>query len=210
MSLRRNGQFLLTGAIGAILWLLLTFLIPGPQGVTGPGSITTNIVAILSGLLLLVGLPAIYRAQAKQIGILGLLSVVLLGIAIVLVLLVLSGVEILDVTIPGSIPHTGDGPPLLALIPAILGSVLLFVGGLIVGITTIRAHVFTAVIGWVILIGSVLMLLTLPVSNTLGVTGLILKNSAAALLFAGLAWAGAVCSSRVNSTHASKSVLQRN
>ncbi len=127
MSLRLNGQFLMVGAIGAILASLLIFLIPGPEGPTGIGSIPTNVVFVLSGLFLLVGLPALYRAQAKQIGILGLAGVVLLWVATVLLFLVLSGVQILDVAVPGSIPHPGgDGPPPLAIIPMILGVVLTF------------------------------------------------------------------------------------
>jgi len=210
MSIRLQGQLLLIGAIGAILWLLLMFLIPGPDGLSGPGSIPTNVVAVLSGLLLLVGLPALYRVQAKQIGILGLVGVVLLWVGIILVLLFLSTVQILDVAVPGSIPHPGGhGPPPLALIPAILGRVLLVIGGVIVGITTIRAHIFAAAIGWVILIACILVLLTFPVNDT-GVPGLILVNSVAALLFAGLAWAGATLSFRGNATQVSESSVQRN
>jgi signal transduction histidine kinase len=166
MSVRLNGQFLLTGAIGAILSLLFIFLIPGPQGITGPGSIPANMVAVLSGLLLLAGLPALYRAQAKQIGILGFVGVVLLWVGMVLFLLVLSGVQILDVAMPDSIPHPGgDGPPPLALIPAILGGVLIVIGSAVVGITTIRAHVLAAAIGWIIISSSLLLLLMGPVGG---------------------------------------------
>src|SRR6266571_6117828 len=102
MSLRLNGQFLLAGAIGAILASLLIFLIPGPDGFGGPGSIPTNVVFVISGVFLLVGLPALYRVQAKQIGVLGLVGVALLWVATVLLLLVLSFVQILDLTVPGS------------------------------------------------------------------------------------------------------------
>src|SRR2546426_456605 len=166
MSLRLQGQLLLVGAIGAILASLLIFLIPGPDGTGGPGSIPTNVVFVLSGLILLVGLPALYRAQAKQIGRWGLAGVVLLWIATVLLLLVLSGVPILDVVVPGSIPHPGgEGPPPLAIIPMILGVLLTLIGGVIVGITTIRAHVFTAAIGWIILVSPVLLLLKVLAGN---------------------------------------------
>ena len=93
MSIRLHGQLLLVGAIGAILATLLVFLLPGPDGITGSDSIPTNVVAVLSGLLLLVGLPALYRAQAKQVGTLGLVGVVLLWIAAVSNLLVLTSVQ---------------------------------------------------------------------------------------------------------------------
>lgn len=208
MSIRLQGQLLLVGAIGAILSLLLIFLVPGPEGITGPGSIPTNVVAVLSGLLLLAGLTALYRAQAKQMGILGLVGVVLLWVGMVLFLIVLSFVQILDVAVPGSIPHPGgDGPPPLAIIPAILGGVLIVIGGAIAGITTIRAHVFPAAMGWLIIISAVLLLLTSPVGGSLGN---ILKDSAVALLFAGLAWAGAILSFRGKPTRVSGSSVQRN
>ncbi len=208
MSLRLNGQFLMVGAIGAILASLLIFLIPGPEGPTGIGSIPTNVVFVLSGLFLLVGLPALYRAQAKQIGILGLAGVVLLWVATVLLFLVLSGVQILDVAVPGSIPHPGgDGPPPLAIIPMILGVVLTLIGGVIVGITTIRAHVFTAAIGWILIVSPVLLLLRVPLGGLLGV---ILTSTCLGLFYAGLAWAGATLSFRGNHRQVSQSSVLRN
>jgi hypothetical protein len=209
MSVRLNGQFLLVGAIGAILASLLIFLIPGPEGPTGIGSIATNVVFVLSGLFLLVGLPALYRAQAKQIGILGLAGVVLLWVAAVLLFLVLSFVQILDVAAPGSIPHPGgEGPPPLAIIPLILGVVLTVIGGVIVGITTIRAHVLRTSIGWVILISSVLLLLSAPVGGR-GLLGVILTSTCLGLFYAGLAWAGVALSFRKNPTQVSESSVQR-
>jgi hypothetical protein len=209
MSLRLQGQFLLVGAIGAILASLLIFLIPGPDGIGGPGSIPTNVVFVISGVLLLVGLPVLYRAQAKQIGILGLVGVVFLWVATIFLFFVLSGIKILDLTVPGLIPHQGgDGPPPLAITSMILGVLLTLIGGVIVGITTIRLHVFTAAIGWIILVSPVLLLLTAPAGN--GLLGIILTSSCLALFYAGLAWAGATLSFRGNSTQVSKSAVQRN
>jgi hypothetical protein len=209
MSLRLNGQFLLAGAIGAILASLLIFLLPGPDGVGGPGSIPTNAVFVISGVFLLVGLPALYRAQAKQIGRWGLVGVMLLWVATVLLFFVLSGVQILDVTVPGSIPHPGgEGPPPLAIIPMILGVVLTLIGGVIVGIMTIRARVFAAAIGWIILVSPVLLLLTALAGN--GLLGVMLTSICLGLFYAGLAWAGAALSFRRNPTQISASEVQRN
>ena len=209
MSLRLNGRFLLVGSIGAILASLLIFLLPGPDGIGGPGSIPTNVVFVISGVLLLVGLPALYRAQAKQIGILGLVGVVLLWVATIFLFLVLSGVQILDVAVPGSIPHPGgEGPPPLAIIPFILGVLLTLIGGVIVGITTIRAHVFAATVGWILIVSPVLLLLTVPAGN--GLLGIILTSTCLGLFYAGLAWAGATLSFRGNATQVSESSVQRN
>jgi hypothetical protein len=130
MSVRLQGQFLLAGAIGEILASLLIFLLPGPEGPTGPGSIPTNLVFVMSGVLLLIGLPALYRTQAKQIRLLGLIGVVLLWVATICLFFVLSAVKILGVAVPGLILHPGgEGPPLLAIISMILGVVLTLIGG---------------------------------------------------------------------------------
>ena len=203
MSLRLQSQLLLTGAIGAILSLLLIFLIPGPEGLSGPGSIPADAVAVLSGLLLLAGLPALYTAQAKQIGIPGLVGVLLLWVGTVLYLLVLSGIQLHDVAIWSSIPKGVDGPPPLALFSVILGSTLIVIGGAIVGITTIRAQVLAAAIGWSILISCVVFLLTFPLAASGGSLGNILSDGGIALVFASLAWAAATLSTRVKLAQAS-------
>ncbi len=211
MSVRLQGQLLLAGAIGAILASLLIFLLPGPDGILGINSIPTNVVAVLSGLLLLAGLPALYRAQAKQVGTLGLVGVVLLWIAAVSNLLVLTSVQLLDLTVRGVIPHPGgEGPPPAAVIPAVLGGVLILIGGVIVGITTIRAHVFRASIGWMILISSVLLFpMTFVSGNPSGLLGTILMNIDLVLFYAGLAWAGEAISFPVKPTQVSESSVQR-
>ncbi len=208
MSIHLQGHFLLAGAIGAILASALIFLLPGPEGPADIGSIPTNVVAVLSGLLLLAGLPTLYRAQAKQVGILGLVGVVLLWIATVSLLLVLTGIQILGLTVPGLIPHPGgEGPPPAAIISIVLGGVLILIGGVSVGITTIRAHVLRASIGWMILISSVLLFPMKFVGGN-GLLGTILINIDLALYYAGLAWAGATLSFRLNSTQASESSVQ--
>jgi hypothetical protein len=209
MSIRLQGQLLLAGAIGAILASALIFLLPGPEGPTDIGSIPTNVVAVLSGLLLLAGLPALYRAQAKQVGTLGLVGVVLLWIAAVSLLLVLTGIQILGLTAPSVIPHPGgEGPPPAALISVVLGAALILIGGVIVGITMIRAHVFRASIGWMILIFAVLLVPMKFVGGN-GLLGTILLNIDLALFYAGLAWAGATLSFRGNSTQVSESSVRR-
>lgn len=208
MSIRLQGQLLLVGALGAILASWFIFLMPGPDGPGGPGSIPTNVVFVLSGLLLLAGLPVLYRAQVKQIRRLGLTGVVLLWVATVLLCLVLSSVQILDLTVPGSIPHPeGHGPPPFAIIPMILGVLLTLIGGVMVGITTIRAHVFPVAIGWILIVSPVLLLLTAPLSGLLSV---ILTSACLSLFYAGLAWAGASLSFRRNPMQVPESSLQRN
>lgn len=210
MSLRLSGHVLLIGGLGSMLSALLVFLVPGPYGITGPGSIPANVVMILSGVLLLFGVPALYRAQARQVGSLGLVGVVFLWGAVVLGWLVLSSVEILDVAAPGHLPNPGGGdPPLYALIPAILAELCFLIGGLIVGIKTIRAHVFPAATGWVMLIASALLIPTTIAGNANRVLDVIFMSSEIALLCAGLAWAGAALAFQAQAAQVAASGGQR-
>jgi len=85
------------------------------------------------------------------------------------------------------------------------------IGGVIIGITTIRAHAFAAAIGWVILISSVLLIPMAFVSgDPNGLLGTILTNIDFALFYVGLAWAGATISFPVKPTQVSQSSVQRN
>jgi hypothetical protein len=186
---------LLIGGIGSIVSALLVFLLPGPDGITGPGSLPSDVLMILSGVVLLIGLPTLYRAQARQVGRLGLVGVALLMMAMVLGWVVLSSIELHDVAVPGSIPRSGpDGPPPFAMISAALGGLCILIGGLLMGIQTIRAHVFPSAIGWVMLIASVLLMATIAMGNANRMLDVILTSSEVALLCAGLAWAGATLS----------------
>jgi len=208
MSLRLNGQFLLAGAIVSIVAAFLYVVIPGPYGYNGPGSLPANVVALLSGLLLLVGLPALYRAQATQMRRLGWAGVALFWGAVVLLLLVLTGVQILDVAVPGSIPHPGgEGPPPAAVIPDTVGAIMLLIGGVIVGIKTIQAHRFVAAIGWLLIIGSVCeaLMQVLPLNEPLNT---ILTSLFLIVLSLGLGWAGATLNTQGAPTPAPDSEAQ--
>jgi len=81
------------------------------------------------------------------------------------------------------------------------------IGGVMVGITTIRAHVFAAAAGWIITVSPVLLLLRAPAG---GLPGIILTSICLGLFYAGLAWVGATLSFRGNATQVSESSVQRN
>ena len=80
------------------------------------------------------------------------------------------------------------------MISAALGGLCILIGGLLMGIQTIRAHVFPSAIGWVMLIASVLLMATIAMGNANRMLDVILTSSEVALLCAGLAWAGATLS----------------
>jgi hypothetical protein len=192
MSLRTSGRLLLAGALGLIVANLLELIIPGPDGITGPGSIPADGVAVVSGLIAIVGLPALYRMQARQTGLAGRIGVALLCLATLFVFVLSSGVQLLDVAAPGTVPHDRpDGPPTFLLIFVLLGILAYVIGGLAVGIVTLRAHILPAGVGWLVIAGVVLVVLAsvlLPSDSAANVLG---KIAATSGMFAAWAWAGA-------------------
>jgi hypothetical protein len=89
-----------------------------------------------------------------------------------------------------------------------VGASLTLIGGVIVGITMIRAQVFRAATGWMILIFAVLLIPMRLVGGN-GLLGAILINSDLALFYAGLAWAGATLSFSGSAMLVSESSVQR-
>jgi hypothetical protein len=141
--------------IAAALSLVTTVLgivIPGPDGPNGPPSNIVNILNLVAGILLLISLPAAYIAQKKQVGTLGLIGMIALWLTALLFDVVLSIlVFVLTAGAPPSAITGGPPPFLLALF--IGGSVLMLIGGGLLGLKTIQARVFPAAIGWLLIAG---------------------------------------------------------
>jgi hypothetical protein len=127
-------------------------VIPGPAGVNGPPQPVFAIGGILTSLLLLLGLPALYAALAKQAKVLSLMGII--GAAIVF----LTFVTLYSITLPALLANSvtaqsnAGSPP-----PAILALLLTInVAGLIalitLGIAVLRTNVFSKFIGVLFLI----------------------------------------------------------
>ena len=191
MSLRTTGQFLLAGALGLTFANIIELIVPGPDGLTGPGSIPADVVAVVSGIVAIVGLPALYRIQASRTGLAGRLGVVLLCLATFCGIVVSNGVQFLDVAAPGSVPHDRpDGPPTFLIIIVAIGILSYVVGGLAVGIVSLRARVLPAGLGWLLIAAVVLVVLSnvlLPPNTAANEIG---KISVTSVMFVAWAWAG--------------------
>jgi hypothetical protein len=135
MNLRQAGAYALLA--NAVIGVLLTI-----AALVGGGDFPApvTVIQLLAFLLLIVGLPAIWRAQ-PQTGRLGQLGLVLMGlgsaIAFVVVSLILAG---------GAVP---EAAPFASALAAGLG-------GAITGWLAVRAGVFPTWVGWLLLASSVL------------------------------------------------------
>ena len=136
LLLRLSGWFLL---FGGLFMAVTVFHLP-----TSPT--VTTLIILLGGGLLILGIPALYVRQAKQIGWIGLVGLVIIWLDM-LIFPVLQG------GIAGFVP-TFHVPDFLFLIGP-----LTVIGTLLFGIMTIRAHVFPRWLGWIIFVGYIIGLI---------------------------------------------------
>jgi len=182
---------LIIGSIGVILGPLLNLLIPGPLGANGPGSIPSNVFVVVGAILVLVGLPAFYRSYAEQMKTVGKIGVGLVCAGIILALIVLGLVQIYaDLTIPSPIPSTiVVAPPLGVVVLAFGGAAVFVIGGVIVGIKMIRGSNSPRWIGWMLIIGSIILFFSAPIPNPVLSTAVEVVGFV--IFFGSLDWAAA-------------------
>jgi len=143
---RWSGWLLLVGSAIFIVGNLLGFVLPD-------SATSVQLVFLFIGaLLVLGGLPAFYRKQARQVGWLGLCGFIALLLAEVLLGIV---VNILFAVVSSA--GSAQIFPLILLI-AFVGAALGLIGGLLFGVMTIRARVFPAAIGWFLIVAGILNL----------------------------------------------------
>ena len=129
LLLRLSGWFLL---VGGLFMALTVFHLPASPAVG-------TLILALGGVPLILGLPALYVRQTKQIGWVGLVGLVIIWLD-VFIFPVRGAIE-------GFVP-TFQLPDFLLIIGP-----LTMIGTLMFGITTIRAHVFPAWLGWSLFVG---------------------------------------------------------
>ncbi len=132
LLLRLSGWLLLVG--GLFMALTVFHLHTSPTMAT--------LILTLGGVPLILGIPALYARQAKQIGWVGLVGLVIIWL------------DIFIFPVRGAIASFIPGfrlPDFLLVIGP-----LTLVGALMFGITTIRAHGFPAWLGWSIFVGYII------------------------------------------------------
>ena len=149
--LRLGGIGLLVGCLITIVAQVLTFVVPGPQGLQGPPAAWVAWLGLLAGIVTLFGVPALYGVQPKRLGLLGLLGMIGFCIAIVIYEVILN---ILAATTFGSTAPAGGAfqPPVWLLVLFIGGGVLLLLGSVLFGIAILRSKVFPVWSGWALIV----------------------------------------------------------
>lgn len=197
---RLSGIVLLIGAAASvILNLISSFGFPNsnngydPKVVTGTPWQLVNFLLLIAGVLVLLGIPAVYLRQARQTGILGLIGYICLAVAGMMFAVSIVLVDTLIIpwiaTVAPKLAE-GNGPTALFIF-YIVSSVFLLLGTVLLGIATLRAHIFPRASAIVLIAAGVLNLISfapLPPSllaNILGTLPVVLVNVA-------LAWFGYV------------------
>lgn len=188
---------LLGGLLGVIVSILDTVLYPGSnetaqQILSTPFTIDASLFLVWA-LLLAMGLPGLYLRQATRAGKLGFAGFVLLPLGVLLGGVAFAAVQVtifpyLAQSAPKLIPSNGVGPDIGFLLWILGPALLLAVGSILLGIGTMRAHVFPRWAGILLIVAGVLFLLSLPhIPSPLGdVIGLATN----VVFFVAFAWFG--------------------
>ncbi len=183
MLYRLSGMSLLIGSLLTALGATSVFFIGDDP--TSTIAATAALLRVLGGMLIVVGLPGMYIRQAERVGLLGLFGF-LLTLFYILILGV-AGDSINAFVMPFLASHA---PALLkGSLPSgliafyIVGGLLGLVGGILLGIATLRANVLSRWASILLIIGAVLSFIgnfLPPIISTVGVV----------MFLVGLAWLG--------------------
>ena len=184
--IRWGGWVLLVGGAISLVATVLTLVIPGPAGFSGPPSNVVSVINLIAGVLLLLGLPAAYLAHSKLLGTLGLIGCIALWLTALLFDVVLGVIAIIVVSSSNAVSLAGPPPPpLFALF--IVGTLLELIGGVLLGIRIIQTRVYASLTGWLLIVGVVLSAVGFPLNGTMS---MIVQTVSSLLLFVALGWLG--------------------
>src|SRR5437667_1652083 len=156
---RWEGLALLVGSLVFALSIALSLFVPGPLGLSGPPPVWDAWLGAISGLIFVIGLPALYTVQAKRAGVIGMLGFIALFVGILLLTVVIdliTAIAFANYVPPNPLPPEGVQPPLFVFIIFLVGDVLLIVGSILFGITVLRTKVFASWTAWALIVLSVL------------------------------------------------------
>jgi hypothetical protein len=178
---RASGLALLLGSVLAIIGAILIFVFP-----SGTLALVLTGVAVSGVALVALGTPGIAARQASRAGWLGFAGFLLLSLSW---LLLVGFMAMLSLTIaPWLVVHAPQvGAQLFSTNAALsvyvnMHLVLLVLGGVLLGIATMRAGVFSRWAGLLLIVGAVLS----PAGFVIGIVG----EVGTVLVFLGLGWMG--------------------
>ncbi|MCC7359841.1 MAG: hypothetical protein IT317_10210 [Anaerolineales bacterium] len=178
IALRGSGLVLVLGAVLFGTTVVLVALRPVERQLFSPG---VSLLMLLAAVALLLSLPAMYAQQAGAAGWLGLAGHVLLQAGLVLLVL-LAATPLLH---PALKVAAGEHPVVFVL------GIALTLGLLLTGVATLRAGVFPAGAGWLLLAATAGFFFVFFVAEFLPpITGQIGSALFGVLLALALAWIG--------------------
>lgn len=180
---RLSGICLLIGSLLVTLGVIPIFFIGDDS--TSTIAATGALLRVLGGMLIVVGLPGMYSRQAQRAGLLGLI-----GFLLTLFYILILGVAG-DTINAFVVPFIASAAPSLlkGSLPSgletffFVGGLLGLVGGILLGIATLRTSVLPRWAGLPLIVGAVLSFIgnfLPPVVSTIGIV----------LFLIGLAWLG--------------------
>lgn len=190
---RWSGISLLVGSLVGVLGSILdTVLYPNnasPQQALSTSFIIDATLFLAWALLVAMGLPGLYLRQATRAGAQGFAGFVLLLLGVLLGGVAFASVQItffpyLAQSAPKLYPSGGVGPTFGLLLFIIGPALLIAIGDILLGIATMRAHVFPRWAGILFIVAGVLFLASIPVPAA----GLTLASNV--VFFVALAWSG--------------------
>jgi len=188
---RWSGIVLLVGSLLGVIGSILDTMLPNEtaqQVLSTPFTIDASLF-LAWALLLAMGLPGLYLRQATRAGALGFAGFVLLSLGVLLGGVAFATVQVtifpyLAQSAPKLLPSGGTGPDAGFLLWILGPGLLLTIGNILLGIATLRAHVFPRWTGILLIVAGVLFLATIPVPSA------IISLASNVVFFVALAWCG--------------------
>src|SRR5205809_279288 len=122
---RWEGIAILVGSLVFAISIAISLFMPGPLGLPGPPPVWDAWLGVISGLVWIIGLPALYIVQSKRAGLVGLLGIIVLVVALLLLAVVLDAIPAIlfaNYVPPSSLPKgEPPSPPFFVIIVLLVG-----------------------------------------------------------------------------------------
>lgn len=167
---RLSGGTLIVGSLLiAISSIVGAILFPGhsstqEQVLSSTWTLVT-LITLIGSLLFVIGLPGVYLRQAGRAGVLGLVGFILLFFAILLEGATFSSIQATILPfLAQKAPQflAGNSLPVGVFLLLIVSGLMQMIGSILLGIATMRAHVFPRWAGILLIVSGIIFLLTIP------------------------------------------------
>jgi hypothetical protein len=164
-----GGTLIASSLLILVSSILNAVLFPGhnatpQQELSLPWLLTTWMI-LIGSLLFVIGLPGMYLRQAGRAGVLGLVGFILLFFSILLQGAAFSTLQVIVLPfLAQAAPKliAGNSGPIGVFLLLLVTGLMEIVGTILLGIATMRAHVFPRWAGVLLIVAGIALLLTIP------------------------------------------------